>query len=379
MAINCYTGLQGSGKSYETVASVIVPALKSGRRIVTNISGLDEEAIREFLEEQRVRSEDIREIVHFAFEDILKPGFFCRTDEKTHEHTKGTHVNAGDLVIVDEVWRFWGSGEKLKPEHLEFFRMHRHYTDTAGVSCDLAIITQDVGDLERKLKAVIETTFQMVKLKNLGRPKNYRIEIYTRANVRRKAQQVLIRKYDPKIFALYSSYDGKGGKEQVIDGRQNILKGSFFKLVLPAIVILGVFCTWAVANVFQPKQQRADATKTSTHQNKSLTSDPSKPENARNEEDAKNSSGSAPAMELRIVGVFEQQNGKRSFLLESREGTRVKSIYLTAANWSQSEVGYEVVYKGNRITESEYQGRSSNLVGHASAPEVDFKVPLSPN
>ena len=241
MAINCYTGLQGSGKSFETVASVIVPALKSGRRIVTNISGLDEDAIKDYIEDQRIRRDEIGEIVHFAYEDILKEGFFCRTDEKTHEHSVGTHVNAGDLVIVDEVWRFWGSGQKLPPLHLEFFRMHRHYTDRAGVSCDLVVITQDVSDLDRKLKAVIETTFQMVKLKALGRPKNYRVEVYTRANVRRKPQTIIVKKYDPAIFALYSSYDGKGGKEQVIDGRQNILKGLFFKLVIPAIVVFGVF------------------------------------------------------------------------------------------------------------------------------------------
>jgi zona occludens toxin len=35
MAINAYTGLMGSGKSYEVVSSVILPAVKSGRRVVS--------------------------------------------------------------------------------------------------------------------------------------------------------------------------------------------------------------------------------------------------------------------------------------------------------------------------------------------------------
>lgn len=37
MAISAYVGVPGSGKSYEVVKSVILPAIKSGRRVVSNI------------------------------------------------------------------------------------------------------------------------------------------------------------------------------------------------------------------------------------------------------------------------------------------------------------------------------------------------------
>lgn len=374
MAINCYTGLQGSGKSYETVASVIVPSLKNGRRIITNIAGLDEDAIKDFLEDERVRREDIREIIHFAYEDILKPGFFCRTDEKTHEHTPGSHVNAGDLVIVDEVWRFWGSGEKLRPEHLEFFRMHRHYTDLAGVSCDMAIITQDVGDLDRKLKAVIETTFQMVKLKNLGRPKNYRIEIYSRANTRRKPQQVLVRKYDPKIFALYSSYDGKGGQEKVIDGRQNMLKGAFFRIVLPLMVVVGGFGACAVTKAFDPKRYNAGGVSLSTNQNKTPGGVPGASINSVKAENAQK------ATQYRIVGVMHNSTVSAPvFTVERRDGALVKTIILASVSkWSLDETGYTISYKGNEITESDYEARESQFVNRAPGSNGEAQIPFSP-
>ena len=45
MAINAYTGLMGSGKTYEVVSSVVLPALLKGRRVVSNIEGLDYEEI----------------------------------------------------------------------------------------------------------------------------------------------------------------------------------------------------------------------------------------------------------------------------------------------------------------------------------------------
>jgi zona occludens toxin len=45
MPITAYTGLMGSGKSYECVSSVIVPAIKKGRRVVTNVDGIDSDAM----------------------------------------------------------------------------------------------------------------------------------------------------------------------------------------------------------------------------------------------------------------------------------------------------------------------------------------------
>ena len=41
MAINVYTGLPGSGKSYEVVSEVIAKQVAAGRRIVTNIDGIN--------------------------------------------------------------------------------------------------------------------------------------------------------------------------------------------------------------------------------------------------------------------------------------------------------------------------------------------------
>lgn len=47
MAISAYIGIPGSGKSYEAVYNVIIPAFTSGRRVVTNIYGLQKDKITE--------------------------------------------------------------------------------------------------------------------------------------------------------------------------------------------------------------------------------------------------------------------------------------------------------------------------------------------
>lgn len=43
MPINVYTGLMRSGKSYEVVSEVIVPPIRAGRNVVTNVDGISED------------------------------------------------------------------------------------------------------------------------------------------------------------------------------------------------------------------------------------------------------------------------------------------------------------------------------------------------
>lgn len=59
MAITAYIGVPGSGKSYEVVKSVIIPAVASGRRIVSNIYGLNHEAIIQYCYKNKLISDDI--------------------------------------------------------------------------------------------------------------------------------------------------------------------------------------------------------------------------------------------------------------------------------------------------------------------------------
>ncbi|WP_280528188.1 zonular occludens toxin domain-containing protein [Dickeya dadantii] len=49
MSITAYIGINGSGKTYEVVRSVILPAFLNGRRIVTNITGVTNEKFIEFV------------------------------------------------------------------------------------------------------------------------------------------------------------------------------------------------------------------------------------------------------------------------------------------------------------------------------------------
>ncbi len=252
MAVKLYVGIMGSGKTYEVVSVVILGALRIGRRVVSNIAGLKFDCFVELLLAEGVKREAIGELVHVEHDAVLDP-FFWRTD-KDREKGVETVIQPGDVVVLDEIWRFWNGfavksedNERCPPRVMNFFRMHRQMTHSkTGVSCDIALITQDVPDVARRVKGVVEETYRMQKLSALGLDQRYRVDIFNRARITRKPMRSLQRTYEAKYFPLYKSHsqaeEGAAGPvEKNIDDRSNILKGWFFRIALPlCVVILGV-------------------------------------------------------------------------------------------------------------------------------------------
>jgi zona occludens toxin len=252
MAINAYVGLQGSGKTFEVISSPLLDAVSQGRRVVTNVAGISEDLIHEYLVNKRdAQIDKLGHIIHVENDRILQPQFFPDEEKPELESV----VKGGDLVVVDEAWRFWGADSgKLSHEHMQFFRMHRHYVhpDTS-VACDVVLMTQDITGLHRSVKNVIEFAFRMHKHKSLGFSKLYRVEIYegwklngkTRIDNRQK-------KYNPEIFPLYQSYAGGSGKENEIDKRQNVLANKRIWILSVVVLLMIIGGIYGVSRFFYP-------------------------------------------------------------------------------------------------------------------------------
>ncbi len=257
MAINAYTGLMGSGKSYEVVSEVIVPAIAAGRRVVTNVEGINEELIHEYIEKkfEGRHAETLGNVLHVQNDAVLKPNFFFhgQKDQSEDPFALKSIVQSGDLVVLDEAWRFFGNGQALHENVMIFLREHRHFVHPESkVSCDLVLMTQDIGDLCKQVKHVVEMTTRTVKLKALGLHKNYRIEIYEGYRIAKGSfitQQ--IKKYNKEIFPLYQSYKGGAGKEVVLDDRQNIFKKPSTWLMLAAPLVLMPLGGWLLYDTSQ--------------------------------------------------------------------------------------------------------------------------------
>ncbi|MCA1323759.1 zonular occludens toxin family protein [Herbaspirillum sp. alder98] len=258
MGINVYTGLMGSGKSYEVVSEVIVPAIAQGRRVVTNVDGIDGEKIRDYIEKNyKVVPGTLGEVVHITNGDVPKQKFFPYYDAQKGAHTDTT-VQPGDLVCIDEAWRFWpATGATLLEEHKSFFLEHRHFTNAdTGVACDLVLMIQDMSTLNRFVKNVVAFHIRTHKKISLGLSNTYSVSIFE-GNKQTKAVRisVTLRKYRKDIFPLYSSFKGgAAGKIVNVDKRQNMMARRKVWVMAGVMLVALAIGGYSIKRFFTPKE-----------------------------------------------------------------------------------------------------------------------------
>lgn len=245
MAVSCYVGLPGDGKSYQVVTGPIQDAIKGGRRVVTNIRGIKWDLMRARMVVAGCPLESLGMGVDVTTEQIAGDDFF-----PTNRNMDNAFVKGGDLVVVDECWEFWDEGEKFPNSHKQFFRLHRHHTNEEGVSCDLIIITQDMLSLRDEVRNMISEWYDMHKFREFGRSKEYRVHVHLGHAARAPVFREFLGRFSEENFALYSSYKGKGGDERKIDKRSNVFGAWIIRFGLPIAGFLLLFGAFGVYRFF---------------------------------------------------------------------------------------------------------------------------------
>ncbi|UDQ77961.1 zonular occludens toxin [Pectobacterium brasiliense] len=302
MAISAYVGVPGSGKSFEVVRSVIIPAVAQGRRVVSNVYGLNPEKIYEHIRKNH-KTENMGEVVHVSNEQAQGELFFPYKNAETDG--KNTFCQAGDLICIDEAWRIWGSDSTVPQNHRSFIAEHRHFAHPeTGVTCDLVVINQSIANLPRFVRDRTETTYRMTKLRSLGLSSMYRVEVFGGAKLT-KNERVSVKnyRYDKRIFPLYQSYDGNGS-EQVVDKRQSIFSNVTLLAVIAVLIILVSAGGWYLWVFFHPENK-----KTPVHQNQLAGTANQSPQNPAVPTPAPIAAPKISS-QWRVSGVIQDKNGR---------------------------------------------------------------------
>ena len=255
MAITAYVGIPRSGKSYEVVSSVIVEQFKKGRRIVTNIVGISEQALIEYcLKDKTVKDGCLGTLIKVTDDDCIRDDFF------PYKGSTDTICKAGDLICLDEIWRLFPN-DNIKANHRSFVAEHGHFTDPeTGICCDLVVINQSVSGIPRFIKERIETTYLMSRLLALGMPNRYRVNVYTGAKITKAGLVAQYQnRYNKDIFKLYKSFDGLNGKQISIDDRQNFFKSGTFKLLVFSIIAMFSFSYYLLEDILFKSEPKTEA------------------------------------------------------------------------------------------------------------------------
>lgn len=236
MSIYAYVGMPGSGKSYDVVANQIIPALKQGRRVVTNIP-LHMDVVRQLVPDAQVDELPLEriEVQPELIEEYAKPGV---------------------VLIIDECWRLWPSGLKTHqvPEaYKTLLAEHRHRVDADGNAMVIVLVTQDLAQLAAFARQLVEQTFYHTKLTHVGSAGTYRIDIYrgpvTGANPPSGSRvREILGRYDKSIFKLYKSHTMSeaghaGANEKTMDARGNIWRRPMLWITAAACV---AFLAWGI-------------------------------------------------------------------------------------------------------------------------------------
>jgi zona occludens toxin len=235
-----HEGLPRSGKSYEACVMHILPALKEGRRVVTNIEGIDHSKFSE-----------LSGLPIKIVEQYLRC-VFVRDDMDEQRRLIIEETQKDNLIVIDEIQNLFPSGrEKLEPEWMRYISEHGHD------GLDVILMGQDRRDCHNMWRRRIQRVITFKKLTALGKEGSYAWACYE-ATSPEKFQKVTsgTRNYEEKYFGLYKSFtDGTTHKSAYIDKRATVWNNAGFKLGMPAVGIALVFALWHLVGFFSVQEE----------------------------------------------------------------------------------------------------------------------------
>ncbi|MFL9787641.1 zonular occludens toxin domain-containing protein [Vibrio cyclitrophicus] len=206
MAITLIKGRPGAGKSYECVVHHILPSIKDGRKVVTNIPlNIDHFALTYG---EKVR--DLLEIVPFDF-DGGQVYLSDPEDYKKYQEWKNDK-GQGCLFVLDEchlLFPLSGRGKShtdLAERQISFFSGHRHW------GFDFIFLTQSDRKINRLLREDIEICIEVRKNRAMG-DKSYRRYVFYYGDGKRSGLiEQDSRQYEDKFFSFYKSHTKSDGE-----------------------------------------------------------------------------------------------------------------------------------------------------------------------
>lgn len=190
--IYAISGRPGGGKTYEAVAFHIIPAIKDGRKVITNITLNVDWFVKIF-------GEEVRALIKIVDGRLTDFGSTSRPFSQIDDYSDDWRNDAGQgpLYVVDEAHMSLPS-RGLPAPILEWYSIHRHY----GV--DIILLTQNLRKLHRDIKDMVEVTYRCTKNTAMGSDKSYTKKVQDGCNG--EVVNTATRFYKSEFFPFYKSH-----------------------------------------------------------------------------------------------------------------------------------------------------------------------------
>ena len=235
-----FTGTPGSGKTYEAVMKIILN-LKMGRKVYTNIDGMEDDRCHEALK-TLTGLDDIQFVEQFHH-----LGSYVNKDPEKIPVPEGKinlayfweYCEPGSLIVMDEVQKIFSAQDTRADHNVSFAdwaSTHRHN------GYDVIIITQVAERVVIGVRSLTEWNYVFRKVNFFGGAvqRKYLCNSYAGESTTGQPMKKGVRTYDNKIFLCYKSYVSKDIKEQGFMKHVNILNHPIF-FAIPVVLCVCLY------------------------------------------------------------------------------------------------------------------------------------------
>lgn len=235
-------GLPRSGKSYDAVASHILPALAQGRRVFARLNGLDDSDRRSKIAAYlSIDLDRLNNLLVFVPTSKVCETFVAVLDQQG-EWVIPEHMQDG-LFVIDEAHDFYVASRQPMPREVEnFFALHGQN------GMDGVVMTQWFRRMHSSVRARIERKNIFQKLSAVGVKGSYTVKRYhATAPERFEKVSTETKRYDPKIFPLYKGYaDGSKTTDVYTAGGVTVWKRlRRLSYVAVPVFLIGLWSLWS--------------------------------------------------------------------------------------------------------------------------------------
>lgn len=223
------SGTPGAGKTLNALKRFLIPHISKGRKIYTNIEGLN------FLR--------LSINTKTPFETVEKNLIILEDSQVNFSTVDKFPLDC--LVIIDEAQLFWNNREFKSEENkniLAHLQKHRH------LGQDFVFITQHIDQLDIGIRRLTSIHYRLVKMEHIGFKNQIKVSIYPDALGSEQFAPAMVERWtiDPGLFRLYESYESDQTSEKTVR------KINFFKN--PKVIFAGfvtLICLVYAVNFFK--------------------------------------------------------------------------------------------------------------------------------
>lgn len=363
--IKIYTGRPGSGKSYNAVANVLIPSLKQNRTVVTNLPLVKSEIYQDFPDA-----------------NIFTVPFNLTKDDVARVFVT-SNFPAGSIFIIDEAGKLFPAGwaiSKAPTSLLTFFTEHRHVVSSDGKASEIFLLAQDVSQVAKWIKDMVDSTYLHKKLDKVGFENKYAVSIFDGVvSIDRIVKTKIIDEstgtYSSDIYKYYKSYTKSDSLtdtalESNPDNRASYIKK--IRLLLGGGVLLVVVCV--IGFIFAFKSVFGTSSDSETPDSLPPKSVPSTQVNSKTSlaSTTDNSDFSISySKKYRLTGVFIT-SGEAVAIVESEHAVRRLDL-LESCSYERIERDWVCDFQGEKVAKwsGTYKKESASFMDLNPVPTFD--------